>query len=336
MVKDSPGVVPITRVKPKPNAVKLQSARGRQTCRGGCHDRSDDRGRKGRSNAQDPQGAASEPMRERGQGGGTGARQKRVARASSAAAMVGSGVVTDTGKGGGASGRRKPTTGRIVLRNRGARFLSSMKMVGVSLSSLPFLVCWGGWGFVCCLQSPIRSRGRLQVGLGSSNTIPVPDSMPELSLSLSLSRELRCRRAWEPRLVCCLFLPLGAIRLGGLKVEDKPCWLTHAPAPQDLLLPVSARHVKRAGGHTQLCIVTSRRPHHPAADHVCPNAPADILLMWVFESTPTHDHVLQACAGRVAQRHGERVWRQVHLAADTRQDVSLVVSSGLVAAAIHT
>ena len=187
MVKDSPGVVPITRVKPKPNAVKLQSARGRQTCRGGCHDRSDDRGRKGRSNAQDPQGAASEPMRERGQGGGAGARQKRVARASSAAAMVGSGVVTDTGKGGGASGRRKPTTGRIVLRNRGARFLSSMKMVGVSLSSLPFLVCWGGWGFVCCLQSPIRSRGRLQVGLGSSNTIPVPDSMPELSLSLSLS-----------------------------------------------------------------------------------------------------------------------------------------------------
>ena len=105
MVKDSPGVVPITRVKPKPNAVKLQSARGRQTCRGGCHDRSDDRGRKGRSNAQDPQGAASEPMRERGQGGETGARQKRVARASSAAAMVASGDVTDTGKGGGARGR---------------------------------------------------------------------------------------------------------------------------------------------------------------------------------------------------------------------------------------
>ena len=62
-------------------------------------------GGKGRSNAQDPQGAASEPMRERGQGGETGARQKRVARASSAAAMVASGDVTDTGKGGGARGR---------------------------------------------------------------------------------------------------------------------------------------------------------------------------------------------------------------------------------------
>ena len=40
--------------------------------------------------------------------------------------------------------------------------------------SLPFLVCWGGWGFMCCLQSPIRSRGRLPVGLGSLNKIPVP------------------------------------------------------------------------------------------------------------------------------------------------------------------
>ena len=27
---------------------------------------------------------------------------------------------------------------------------------------------------MCCLQSPIRSRGRLPVGLGSSNKIPVP------------------------------------------------------------------------------------------------------------------------------------------------------------------
>ena len=67
-------------------------------------------GGKGRSNAQDPRGAASEPMRERGQGGGTGARQKRVARASSAAAMVASGDVTDTGKGGGARGRLEPET----------------------------------------------------------------------------------------------------------------------------------------------------------------------------------------------------------------------------------
>ena len=56
----------------------------------------------------------------------------------------------------------------------------SFSPVGVPLSSLPFLVCWGV-GFVCCLQSPIRSRGRLPVGLGSSNKIPVP--------SLSLSRE---------------------------------------------------------------------------------------------------------------------------------------------------
>ena len=67
-------------------------------------------GGKGRSDAQDPQGAASEPMRERGQGGETGARQKRVARASSAAAMVASGDVTDTGKGGGARGRLEPET----------------------------------------------------------------------------------------------------------------------------------------------------------------------------------------------------------------------------------
>ena len=39
--------------------------------------------------------------------------------------------------------------------------------------------------FVCCLQSPItgRSRGRLPVGLGSLNRIPVP----QLSLSVSLS-----------------------------------------------------------------------------------------------------------------------------------------------------
>ena len=34
------------------------------------------------------------------------------------------------------------------------------------LLALPCVL--GGWGFACCLQSPIRSRGRLPLGLGSS------------------------------------------------------------------------------------------------------------------------------------------------------------------------
>ena len=44
----------------------------------------------------------------------------------------------------------------------------------------------GGWGFLCCLESPNRSRGRLPVGLGSSNKIPVPYSTNQRSLSLTL------------------------------------------------------------------------------------------------------------------------------------------------------
>ena len=39
-----------------------------------------------------------------------------------------------------------------------------------SLLALPCVS--GGWGFFCCSSSPIRSRGRFPVGLGSSNKMP--------------------------------------------------------------------------------------------------------------------------------------------------------------------
>ena len=77
------------------------------------------------------------------------------------------------------------------------------------MSALPFLVCWGcrvscvgrqspirslgrlpvGLGSLnkipCHLQSLLRSLGRLQVGLSSSNKIPVPP-LPSLSLLTNL------------------------------------------------------------------------------------------------------------------------------------------------------
>jgi len=43
-----------------------------------------------------------------------------------------------------------------------------------SLSSLPIFVCWGGGVSFGGPQSPIRSLGRLPVGLGSLNEIPLP------------------------------------------------------------------------------------------------------------------------------------------------------------------
>ena len=58
--------------------------------------------------------------------------------------------------------------------------------LSVAASSVPALVCWGVGVSFDCLQSPIRSRGcsgRLPVGLGSSNKIPVPYK-PTFSLSL--------------------------------------------------------------------------------------------------------------------------------------------------------
>ena len=43
-----------------------------------------------------------------------------------------------------------------------------------SLSSLPFFVSWGGGVSFVGPRSPIRSLGRLPVGLGSLNKIPLP------------------------------------------------------------------------------------------------------------------------------------------------------------------
>ena len=69
----------------------------------------------------------------------------------------------------------------------------SFPPVGVSLSPLPFLVCWG-WGFVCCLQSPIVAWAApdwgwvLQIKFPAALSLSIGRLWPEVSHSPGLVR----------------------------------------------------------------------------------------------------------------------------------------------------
>ena len=47
---------------------------------------------------------------------------------------------------------------------------TNVSLAVFSILALPWVL--GGWAFFCCSSSPIRSRGRFPVGLGSSNKMP--------------------------------------------------------------------------------------------------------------------------------------------------------------------
>ena len=75
-----------------------------------------------------------------------------------------------------------------------------------SLLALPCVL--GGWGFFCCSSSPIRSRGRFPVGLGSSNKMPCHTHQ-------RLSQWLGHAFFVCPRLACrARYLPLGSLAHG--------------------------------------------------------------------------------------------------------------------------
>ena len=93
-----------------------------------------------------------------------------------------------------------------------------------------------GWGFVCCLQSSIRSRERLSVGWGSLKKFlcHVPSISLRLSLSVSLPPQRELSRSFS--LCRCLsvsvslsqFLPLLFLA----KVSER--WCKEAVAVDDV------------------------------------------------------------------------------------------------------